>query len=92
MGCERFTSPDGKITGFMCSRGGRSKPCSFGGCKRKGTFLCDYPVKRGEVEGTCDRASCGAHSDRVGPDRHYCRAHAQHDAKQKAAAEPGGAR
>lgn len=88
MSCKPFTAPGG-VTGFACSRGGRSrKPCSYGGCARKAVYLCDFPVKRGDAEGTCDRGCCGAHAKRMGPDRHYCPGHAEHDAKQKEGAAP----
>lgn len=84
MPCEPIKGADGRTTGYACSRGPRTKRCAYAGCKRSAPFLCDYPVTRAGVAGTCDRPCCGAHCKRVAPDRDYCQAHVEHDARQKA--------
>lgn len=43
-------------------------------CSGVGDFLCDYPVGDGK---TCDRPMCDRHVTVIGPEMHYCKAHAQ---------------
>lgn len=57
------------------SRGLRVDPCEIPGCGFKHSKLCDYPVKRAGVLGTCDLKLCHHHARSVGPDRDYCPAH-----------------
>jgi hypothetical protein len=57
MGCEVFTSPDGKVVGIMCSRGGKTQQCAE--CKkRKAGRLCDWKLKGDKAGKTCDRPLC----------------------------------
>ena len=57
MTCRPFRSSDGKISGFVCSRGERQRVCSV--CKaRPGVLLCDYPLTGKHQGKTCDRPLC----------------------------------
>lgn len=64
----------GGATAIVCTRE-RVKPCVT--CGRASSLLCDYPVTRNGKPGTCDRAICRQHSERVGEDKDYCLAHAE---------------
>lgn len=57
---------------FICGRLGPH--CAEENCGRVGDLLCDYPVGDGK---TCDRPLCPSHATEVGPDLHYCIAHAE---------------
>jgi hypothetical protein len=70
MGCE--IDRDGDIVRVTCSRGQRSRPCTFPGCTKPGDLLCDFPVGDGR---TCDRRICRRHGTRVGPNKDYCITH-----------------
>jgi len=51
---------DGAVTVIACSRGAPyKKPCKY--CGRKADHLCDYPVTREGVKGTCDIPCCSEH-------------------------------
>lgn len=56
MPCERLYGPDRRVTGFLCSKGRKGKPCEF--CGRPSTLLCDGPGK--PPRKTCDARMCGA--------------------------------
>ncbi len=64
-------------TAVVCYRGRRLEPCSVPGCPSVGSKLCDHPVTRKGVEGTCDMKICGKHATAVGPDRDLCPAHSK---------------
>lgn len=76
MPCTRFKSADGKVFGFVCSRGGTrsSLPCVV--CGRPSTKLCDGP--KGSYPGiitkedTCSAPLCDAHAFHVEPGKDYC--------------------
>lgn len=56
MTCRALITRDGKLTGFLCSRGERRQLCSS--CKRStATKLCDFRLANGK---TCDRPLCAA--------------------------------
>jgi hypothetical protein len=82
MPCAPFKLGDG-TTGIICTRGHRPAPCSVPGCTRDHCRLCDYPVTRAGVTGTCDAKLCGQHAVHVGTDRDYCPAHAKLAQKQE---------
>jgi hypothetical protein len=83
MPCTPFRSQDGRISGFVCSRGRRSKSCK---CGRPSTLLCDQPLT-GKKEGkTCDAPICRGCATEIGPDRHLCPVHAR--AAEKASVAP----
>lgn len=55
MVCTPFRTVDGKVSGFICSRGVRRPKCSS--CGAPANKLCDYPLSGGK-EGTCSRPIC----------------------------------
>ena len=57
---------------FLCGELGPH--CSDHRCGDVGTLLCDFPVGNGK---TCDKPICESHATEIGPDTHYCPAHAQ---------------
>ncbi len=70
----------GGVRAIVC--GSLGEPCHE--CRSVGGFLCDYPVQhpfktggKGKAGKTCDRSMCEAHAHQVGPNKHYCRQHAQ---------------
>jgi hypothetical protein len=64
MGWSEIRDADGKVIGsvHICGRGQRRKPCSYPNCPGIGTRLCDAPVVRKGVAGTCDAAICATHA------------------------------
>lgn len=72
MPCQHFTTPDGKVSGFMCFRGQSRKRCWVRGCDRPATKLCDGIMPGGK---TCDRNLCEHHTTHVEPDHDYCWPH-----------------
>jgi len=55
--CHPLRSADGKLSGFVCSRGQPREKCSV--CGRFGAeLLCDYPLKGKHDGKTCDRLLC----------------------------------
>jgi len=55
-------------------KGGKRLPCQT--CQQPGYYLCDYPVKRQGVNGSCGRVMCKQHATRVGGGvAHYCPPH-----------------
>lgn len=84
MACNKISrlTGDGKVAhGFVCMRGSGTKPCVT--CGKRHEILCDYPVTRDGVAGTCDRACCRQHSVSVGQNLDYCLAHARLAGKEK---------
>lgn len=69
-----------------CTRGrpaaGRCKWCS-----RPLAKLCDYPVKRNGVMGTCDAPMCERCATAVDADTDYCPPHERHQKKLHARGE-----
>ena len=82
MACRPFNLGNG-VTGIICTRGGRRSYCSSPGCTNYSEKLCDYPVTRAGVQGTCDAKLCMRHATHVGPDRDYCPPHAKLAPKQE---------
>ncbi len=74
MPCTPFNLGNG-VTGIVCTRGGNRSLCTVPGCNRPSSKLCDYPVKRGGVAGTCDAKLCSVHATSVGPNKDYCLTH-----------------
>lgn len=68
--CERV----GNV--ILCGRrGGKSRRCvDCGGFGAE--FECDGPVQTGGTVTTCDRLICRSCAIDAGPNRHYCRYHA----------------
>ena len=73
MPCRTFRF--GEATVIVCTRGERAPTCATPGCHNRARYLCDYPVTRKGIKGTCDRrlcASCAA----PGPGQiHHCPPH-----------------
>lgn len=65
------------VTVHACTRGQRRQRCGVPGCDRPQAALCDEPVERKGVRGTCDASMCETHRTRVGPNRDRCPAHAK---------------
>ena len=57
---------------FICGSMEGVEYCAHKECLGFNEFLCDYPI--GE-ERTCDYGMCVDHSNQVGEDLHYCKAH-----------------
>lgn len=53
------------------------KLCSMPNCNAKSSKLCDYPVTRNGVQGTCDRPLCSRCAVSQGKDVDYCPEHAR---------------
>lgn len=62
---------------IMCTRRGSIPDCDTPGCTRAGQYLCDHPVVRDGVQGTCDRRICDGHRTKMGAGRDYCGPHAR---------------
>lgn len=60
MACERITDGDGRVVGFICTRGRRSRPKPCVGCGKPSTRLCDTRVANGARSKTCDAPLCDA--------------------------------
>lgn len=73
MPCQPISGPGG-MTGFICSRGPRAKPCCI--CGKPSSRLCDFPLRGAKAGRTCDRPLCAGCAVHVGPDRDLCPAHA----------------
>ncbi len=52
---------------------GKRPPCQT--CGQPGFYLCDYPVKRNGVGGSCGRVLCKQHAAPVAGVAHYCPPH-----------------
>lgn len=83
MPCNVIRDENG-IRAIACSRG-RREYCDT--CRRPSVALCDFKVKRGGKEATCDRRMCAQHRTNVGPDMDYCPAHARFSAEIKGGAK-----
>lgn len=68
--CTPFRTSDGKLAGFICSRGGRADRCAY--CGRLASKLCDFKVAPGK---TCDARICGQCSVHTELDHDVCRIH-----------------
>jgi hypothetical protein len=68
------------ITTIICSRGRRPQPCTFDGCNRDGSFLCDFPIGAGK---TCDRRICGRHARTIAKNVQHCITHPREFEKEK---------
>lgn len=73
MACIPFRVGD--ATGFICTRGQRSKPCSTPGCHGAARYQCDYPLTGKSAGKTCDVWLCENCRVPQGKDRDYCGAH-----------------
>lgn len=73
MPCEVKKDDDGQVTTIICSRGRNPRRCLQ--CGRPANLLCDYPVVRGTVKGTCDASLCGGCTTKKGGGD-LCRPHA----------------
>lgn len=71
---KRLPDDTPKTFSIICHRG-KMTPCKY--CGRDHTKLCDYPVKRGGKEGTCDIPLCDRCTTKGGPNIDYCRPHAK---------------
>ena len=76
MPCKPFRSADGKVFGFVCSRGTKVLPCSV--CGAPSSKLCDGPPSPNikSKDGTCSAPLCVHCAVHVDPDRDYCPKHA----------------
>lgn len=73
------------VTVFVCSRGRQRARCSSPGCYEPHEQLCDWPVTRKGVAGTCDAKLCRTHAYHYGADTDYCGPHARaHEEKARA--------
>jgi hypothetical protein len=75
MTCYPFRSTDGKVTGFVCTRGPRraKTPCQW--CTKIHEYLCDH---RARPKGRrCSKRLCAEHAQQVGDDEHLCPDHAK---------------
>lgn len=75
MPCRTFPLPGGAA--IVCPRGQKRKLCSVPNCTGTQIALCDYPVTRAGMAGTCDKGMCATHRHHVGPDVDHCPAHAK---------------
>lgn len=75
MGCEPFKTEGG--FGIICSRGRRPQACTVTFCGKPSVALCDYPVERKGIKGTCDSPMCQKHRHPVlgEKDKDWCEAH-----------------
>ena len=75
MPCTPFRSSDGKVSGFVCTRGRRTLPCVV--CGKPHTKLCDGPPSTNikSSSGTCSAPLCDAHAFHVAPGKDYCPKH-----------------
>ena len=73
MPCETKRDGDGRVTMIVCSRGRSSRRCVH--CGRAAGLLCDFPVLKGVVRGTCDASLCGRCTTKAGGGD-LCRPHA----------------
>ncbi len=69
MPCHPFRSPDGKVTGIVCTLGERRAKCFY--CRAEHERLCDAEITSGK---TCDRKLCRAHAKTIG-ERDLCPDH-----------------
>jgi len=71
MPCEWHDIKDdaGNVIGHAHVRRSRGPKCTYPGCTREGTVLCDGDAGDGK---TCDRRACRAHAKHIGPDRDLC--------------------
>ena len=80
MPCHTIKMPGGVMV-VACSRNSRRSQCSTPSCTNYSSKLCDYPVTRNGQPTTCDAKICDRCATSVGPDKDYCRPHAQLAAK-----------
>lgn len=75
MGCEIIGDA------IVCSRGKRRTLCSVGLCGKPSVALCDYPVERKGVKGTCDSPMCERRRHPVPGevDKDWCEGHWNHE-------------
>jgi hypothetical protein len=73
MACEVKKDGTGAITAIICSRGRSLRRCVH--CGGRADLLCDFPVLRDGVRGTCDASLCGRCSKKTGGGD-LCRPHA----------------
>lgn len=76
MPCTPFQSRDGKVFGFICTRGMPARSlahdCIF--CGAPATKLCDHKMPNGK---TCNAPVCDSHDHHVHPDQDFCPPHKQ---------------
>jgi hypothetical protein len=75
MPCTPFRSSDGRVSGWICSRGSMSKPCKS--CGRRSTKLCDYKLSGSKSGKTCDVPICDRCATSVGKNLDLCPVHAR---------------
>ncbi len=74
MTCYPISGPDGRVTGFVCTRGEHKKRCK--GCRDAfATKLCDFRLGGSKAGKTCDVALCERCAVKRG-EADYCRVHA----------------
>lgn len=78
MTCTPFRSSDGKISGWVCSRG----PVTRCKCGRRSTKLCDYKLSGSKAGKTCDAPLCTRCATIMGQNLDYCPAHARASVKE----------
>lgn len=81
MPCERREFGGG-IAVIVCGRR-PAQPCSVPGCQRRYEKMCDYPVTRNGVAGTCDAKLCAKCAVSQGPGKDLCPAHAKLAARKE---------
>lgn len=64
MPCEVKRDQGGEVTAIACSRGRSTRRCAH--CGGRADILCDFPVLRGNVRGTCDASLCGRCAKKAG--------------------------
>lgn len=74
MPCTKVVFPGG--IGIACTRGLREK-CGTPGCGGTSVALCDWPLGGAKKGKTCDRKLCPSCRVNVGPNKDYCRPHAE---------------
>lgn len=72
MPCHPFRSDDGKVSGFVCTRGASSRCAS---CGRAASKLCDWKLAGEKAGKTCDRPLCANCARSPAPGKDLCPAH-----------------
>jgi len=74
MSCEFLTDENGKVTGFVCSRGKiKNQKCYI--CGKPAAVLCDAPKNGGLFGEACNKPMCREHAHHIGLDNDVCDLH-----------------